>query len=867
MGNSLEAPVTEKDTVRFERAGSAVKAERHDGHKGPDKEIVRRVAPGDDFMDGIAAAACSMQGWRCSMEDRLCARMDLEGRPLGAHHIFCLFDGHGGDSVAEYCQVHLADRIVRRIQNAHDLRSAAAAVAAPGVTFKSSEEGNIIRRDTGAGRSSGGKGPRGCGVPVDSDVCLVTDCVREACREVDKEVKGKFFTPTGRYVAPRMADLLDVTPPPQQTLTPPWETKEDDVGQARATSMEEGLEKAELAHDLRTAVTEDGADGGDVDRKTATRHGVAKSTSSGRTTSFRNESSSRRSRARTASDTRDADEGGSSQEAFSTCGTTSLIVIISEKFVICCNTGDSRAVLASEGASTPLSTDHKPENQAERRRIEAAGGRVKHNRVEGKLAVSRCIGDHPFKSDPKLPLERQMVVCDPEVTVIPRSDADEFVIMACDGVWDVMGNDEACFFLRKAIQEGSRDLGKILQDLEDACLAKQSMDNMSVLVIAFKAAWEEGLHLHRSARYVLHWGCAEVSKWLSNNNFGQYQDDFEKFQIDGAGLLSLTEADLLHKLHLKKVGLRKKLWQKLSPLRLGYLAWTPRDLAAWLGHVGIQEFQQMVTELGIDGRALGLMSKGELRLLARRAALGKLSRWRLYTAVDDLKAGGGDGEWVALFGMLDGRFNGGSDGRDGSGNGRGNPDGDAWPRSPRPRSFRSSASVASASASSSSSSSDDSNGAGDGAGDGRGGKKKVDAPDPGACDVRASSTRRYRHRFFSKGEEWDAGEEKEAEKKERRDSRGVGRENGTGSLTGQASGMRKGSASSFALNGARRLSRVLRRHSPSQPDLAAHLDRAVVGDGGGGGIGGESGVGRDGGGRGAHVTGEHVASSRVFIAE
>lgn len=37
-----------------------------------------------------------------------------------------------------------------------------------------------------------------------------------------------------------------------------------------------------------------------------------------------------------------------------------------------------------------------------------------------------------------------------------------------------------------------------------------------------------------------------------------------------------------------KVGLRKKLWQKLSPLRLGYLAWSTRDLAAWLGHVGIQ---------------------------------------------------------------------------------------------------------------------------------------------------------------------------------------------------------------------------------------------------------------------------------------
>lgn len=55
-------------------------------------------------------------------------------------------------------------------------------------------------------------------------------------------------------------------------------------------------------------------------------------------------------------------------QGFSTCGTTSLVVIITDDYIICCNTGDSRAVLASEGASRPLSRDHKPEIPDEQQR-------------------------------------------------------------------------------------------------------------------------------------------------------------------------------------------------------------------------------------------------------------------------------------------------------------------------------------------------------------------------------------------------------------------------------------------------------------------------------------------------------------------
>ncbi|CAM9300908.1 unnamed protein product [Ascophyllum nodosum] len=565
MGNVLEAPVTEKDTTRFERIGVAIleKGKPCSGTQICEEKDAAgaRVNPGKEYADGIAAATSSMQGWRRSMEDRVCARMDIKGLPLGAKHIFGIFDGHGGDSVAEFCRSHLIDGIVERLQARHSTLS-----------FPS---GKKTRPSVGA-EDVGDDGP------LD-----VADCVREMCREVDAQVKGEFFTPAGRYVTPRVYDPLDVTPPPQAQV------KVGENGPGIVTS--EVRRKSNSLEDSEASIDADGL-------------------------------------------------------AFSTCGTTSLIIVITDAWIVCCNTGDSRAVLASEGVSKPLSRDHTPENPHERERIEAAGGAVKHKRVDGRLAVSRCIGDHPFKSDPNLPRERQMVVCDPEVTMTARSDEDEFVVMACDGVWDVMGNDEACNFFRKRIQDGCRDIGEMLERMQDACLAKSSMDNMSILMISFRAAWVEGSHVHKSARFILQWGCKQVVEWLSDNNFGQYQDDFENHAIDGAALLSLTEEDLHHKLRLKKVALRKKLWQKLSPLRQGYLAWSKRELAEWLGYVGLGALRETFVQEGIDGRVLSVLSKAEIKSLAEKATPNKDTRRRVYSEVWKLREGLGN-QWIPLLGV------------------------------------------------------------------------------------------------------------------------------------------------------------------------------------------------------------------------
>ena len=78
--------------------------------------------------------------------------------------------------------------------------------------------------------------------------------------------------------------------------------------------------------------------------------------------------------------------------AFSTCGTTSLIIVITDAWIVCCNTGDSRAVLASEGVSKPLSRDHTPENPHERERCVGSLWLNHESLTQGKMKEHSKIG-------------------------------------------------------------------------------------------------------------------------------------------------------------------------------------------------------------------------------------------------------------------------------------------------------------------------------------------------------------------------------------------------------------------------------------------------------------------------------------------
>ncbi|KAF7595774.1 Protein phosphatase 2C 2 [Aspergillus hancockii] len=170
-------------------------------------------------------------------------------------------------------------------------------------------------------------------------------------------------------------------------------------------------------------------------------------------------------------------------------GCTAAVSIISKHKIWVANAGDSRSVLGVKGRAKPLSFDHKPQNEGEKARISAAGGFVDFGRVNGNLALSRAIGDFEFKKSPELAPEQQIVTAYPDVTVHELSDDDEFLVIACDGIWDCQSSQAVVEFVRRGIA-AKQELYRICENMMDNCLASNSetggvgCDNMTMTIIA-----------------------------------------------------------------------------------------------------------------------------------------------------------------------------------------------------------------------------------------------------------------------------------------------------------------------------------------------------------------------------------------------
>ena len=199
-------------------------------------------------------------------------------------------------------------------------------------------------------------------------------------------------------------------------------------------------------------------------------------------------------------------------EIIDSSGSCGIMAMIQGNKCIIANVGDSRLVLFKNGKVSFATEDHKPNTETEKRRIKLAGGEVyqtmtffplRQNGKEieppwrvlpGRLSVSRTFGDVEAK-DSKFGGIPGVVLALPDITEIELDDEYNFMVIGCDGIFDVLDNEEILECIKIVLKE--KKIEEIIEDdVHELCgdfaamiiksaIAKDSSDNVSCIVIAF----------------------------------------------------------------------------------------------------------------------------------------------------------------------------------------------------------------------------------------------------------------------------------------------------------------------------------------------------------------------------------------------
>ncbi|KAK9823944.1 hypothetical protein WJX72_006570 [[Myrmecia] bisecta] len=188
-------------------------------------------------------------------------------------------------------------------------------------------------------------------------------------------------------------------------------------------------------------------------------------------------------------------------------GSTATVVAVRKDKIVVANVGDSRATLSRKGRPYDLSAEHRVYGPgetvaSEMERVESVGGWIADGRVCDNIAVSRAFGDQLFKAEGlRVMLQEGVrekhwtqdfadskhftgdpVVALPDVTEMTLSEDDEFVILATDGLWDVMESREAVSLARAEFKRG-RDAQFVAEQLAGLALKRYTADNVAVAVV------------------------------------------------------------------------------------------------------------------------------------------------------------------------------------------------------------------------------------------------------------------------------------------------------------------------------------------------------------------------------------------------
>ncbi|KAG7995746.1 hypothetical protein I3843_01G124400 [Carya illinoinensis] len=160
------------------------------------------------------------------------------------------------------------------------------------------------------------------------------------------------------------------------------------------------------------------------------------------------------------------------------CGTTALTALILGRHLLVANAGDCRAVLCRKGQAVEMSQDHKPSYLPERKRVEELGGKINDGYLND-LSVTRALGDWDLKFPPG---SASPLSAEPDVQQVVLTADDEFLIIGCDGIWDVMSSQYAVSFVRRGLRKHD-DPQQCARDLVMEALRLNTSDNVTVLVI------------------------------------------------------------------------------------------------------------------------------------------------------------------------------------------------------------------------------------------------------------------------------------------------------------------------------------------------------------------------------------------------
>lgn len=165
----------------------------------------------------------------------------------------------------------------------------------------------------------------------------------------------------------------------------------------------------------------------------------------------------------------------------SSCGTTALTALLLGRHLLVANAGDCRAVLCRKGVAVDMSQDHKPTYLPERMRVEEVGGFINDGYLNGDLSVTRALGDW----DLKFPMgSSSPLIAEPDVQQVILTEDDEFLIIGCDGIWDVMSSQYAVSLVRRGLRRHD-DPQQCARELVREAVSLNTSDNLTVIVICF----------------------------------------------------------------------------------------------------------------------------------------------------------------------------------------------------------------------------------------------------------------------------------------------------------------------------------------------------------------------------------------------